>query len=75
MTAEVIDWIPVAERLPDSELTVLVAFDGADEPTWLGFHDGHVWHDACTGAEFVDRATHWAEMPAGPATGDTDDRG
>jgi uncharacterized protein DUF551 len=61
-------WISVRDEWPDAELTVLVAREGNDigEPVWLGYTDGETWFDACTGAEFAGRVTHWAELPMGP---------
>jgi Protein of unknown function (DUF551) len=58
-------WIPVAERLPDDDITVMIALDG-DEPVWMG------WHDSADGWYSVDatplrqRVTHWMPMPEGP---------
>lgn len=62
---ETLTWIPVSERLPDSDITVLLFRAAADEPVWLGFHDGsdNRWY-------YIDGSlsipTHWAEMPEGP---------
>lgn len=62
-------WIPVAERLPDADLTVLIATDPAhhSEPVWLGFHDGEAWREVNGEPAFV---THWQEMLEPPTTGE-----
>lgn len=62
--SETITWIPVAERLPDSDLTVLVSAPACSEPIWLGYHDGSEWLSAESAQIDV---THWADMPKGPA--------
>lgn len=61
---ETIVWCATGD-VPDAQETVLVTLDGDDEPTWMGFHDGDVWRDACTGAEFAGDVTSWSPMPAG----------
>lgn len=33
--------------------------------TWLGFHDGDCWRDACSGGEFGGEVVSWTPMPAG----------
>lgn len=64
MLTETITWIPVAEGLPDADLTVQVVTEGCAEPTWLGYLDGDVWRDV-ENTEIV--VTHWADMLKGPA--------
>lgn len=59
---ETLTWHPVAQELPDADLTVLVNTRGCEEPVWLGFLDGETWRDT-DGAE-ID-VTHWADMPKG----------
>lgn len=58
-------WIPVAERLPDDEITVLIALKHDDEPVWLGFHDESGWYSV-DATPLRDRVTHWKPMPEGP---------
>lgn len=62
---ETLTWVPVSERLPDSDITVLLFNPAADEPVWLGYHDAsdNFWYyvDAVEAAP-----THWAEMLGGP---------
>lgn len=62
---ESITWIPVTERIPDSDLTVLLCDPEGDEPVWLGYLDGE--EDEWL---YVDGATanpkYWAEIPRGP---------
>ena len=57
-------WTPVTDRLPDDDLTVMVALTG-DEPVWFGFHDEHGWHSA-DASPLGDQVTHWMPMPEGP---------
>jgi hypothetical protein len=59
-------WVARADELPDADMTVLVAIDDADTPVWLGWTDGSEWFDATTGAPFVGRVTHWADLPMSP---------
>lgn len=58
-------WTPVAERLPDDDMTVMIATRDESEPVWIGFHDEHGWHsaDATPLGAFV---THWKMIPEGP---------
>jgi hypothetical protein len=65
MSTEILTWIPVAERLPDADMTVCIAIDNADEPTWLGFLDGDEWREV-DGSPVGGTVTHWAEMLKGP---------
>lgn len=64
MWTETITWIPVAERLPDDGLAVLVSTRGATEPVWIAWLDGGGWCDPEGGEVDV---VAWAAMPAGPA--------
>lgn len=58
-------WTPVAQSLPDAEITVLCWLEPMGE--WFaGWFDGRVWLDASSGAR-LDNVTHWAE-PVGPNT-------
>jgi hypothetical protein len=52
--------------MPDDDETVLVFAPTADDPVWLGFHDG------ADGWRYVDASlapgvTCWAPMPEGPS--------
>lgn len=60
MTTEVIEWIPVAERLPDDYTQVLIFSDICK--TGFGWYVSRddVW-------EPVVHVTHWAELPKGPS--------
>jgi Protein of unknown function (DUF551) len=68
---ETITWHAVTESMPDSDTTIFVYAPGADEPVWLGYHDGEDWISV-SGAiysndeEIAHAVTHWAEMPRGP---------
>ena len=68
MLTEQINWIPVTERLPDEDETVLIYAPTSIEPVWLGFMSGasERWYDV-DGYNLTPRTvTHWAEMPKGP---------
>ena len=56
-------WTKVADRLPDSDTTVMLFDKEASEPVWPGYLDG----DMC---RYVDgmpaQPTHWADLPEGP---------
>ena len=55
-----VQWIPVEQGLPDSDLTVHITLaPGASEPVWLGYLDGDTWRDI-EGNEVM--VTHWAPM-------------
>lgn len=63
-TLQSLRWIPVAERMPDDEETVLMSLE--DGEVWTGFHDGddgwrYVPADPASGV----RA--WRAMPPGVA--------
>lgn len=57
-------WIPVTERLPDDDITVIVALGCSDEPVWLGYHDADGWSTVDAVPHFD--VTHWMPMPEGP---------
>lgn len=64
-----IEWIAVADALPDDSATVLLYDATASEPVWPGWLDTDldVWFyvDSLTATP-----THWAEFPAGPNQGE-----
>lgn len=58
-------WIPVTERLPDDEITVMLHGHAMDEPWCLGYRDAGIWRgldDYAIGAKI----THWADLVPGP---------
>jgi len=60
-----IRWIPVTERIPDSDRAVLLYVpDENADPVWIGHRDGPTWRWP-TG--FTCFPTHWAELPEPPA--------
>ena len=70
MLTEQINWIPVTDRLPDEDETVLIYAPTSDEPIWLGYLIGDTgrWYDV-DGYHLTPRAvTHWAAIPKGPTT-------
>jgi hypothetical protein len=66
---ETIAWVPVSERLPDADATVLLFAD--EQGAFEGFLDGMDaagaprWRDVT--AWPVPAVTHWAAMPEGPS--------
>lgn len=61
---EQIEWVPVAERLPDDDETVLLYAPEYDEPVWVGWRDGDGWRDM--NGHPTDGVVAWAALPAGP---------
>lgn len=59
-------WTAVEERLPDDDITVMVALKDSDEPVWFGYHDEAGWHSATDGAPITSMVTHWKPTPEGP---------
>jgi len=69
MQVESINWVAVADELPDEGVVVLLFTEGDGEPVWPGYFDevtahGYVWRTA--EGLHIENITHWAEMPAGP---------
>jgi len=60
---ETIVWVPVSERLPDSDLTVNLFDAEASEPVWPGYLDGDTWRSA---DGMPATPSHWSDMPGGP---------
>jgi hypothetical protein len=56
-------WIPVGERLPDSEEWVDVAGLWGES---LGWHEPSGWHDIEDSGLFLDAVTHWRNRGPGP---------
>lgn len=66
--AEALDrlgWIALAERLPDDDITVMIAMKDGTEPVWLGYYDGDCWYSV-DATPIRTRVTHWRPMPEGP---------
>lgn len=64
---ESLTWLPVAEDMPDDEMTVLIALHpDANEPVLFGYHTGGDWVECATGGVIRHKVTHWCDMPAGP---------
>lgn len=65
----VITWIPVSERLPDADASVLIAYELSREvDVWIGFFDDpdNCWRFA-DGKRCDFGVTHWAELPPTPS--------
>lgn len=60
-----LDWIPVTQELPDSDLTVLIACADGNEPVWTGYHNGTEWLTV-EGSSFI-TVTHWMPLPEPPS--------
>ncbi len=56
-------WTAVAARLPDADLTVLLALD--DGEVWPGYLDGDTWRYV-TADPLGSRVTHWMDFPEPP---------
>jgi len=56
-------WRAVDSAMPDSDETVIVFAPVADEPVWLGYHDGYEWRDVS--GEKIE-VTHWRPLCGGP---------
>lgn len=61
MATTTIQWHDATRELPDSDTTVLVHHPGADEPTWLGYHDGEGWYYVDDGLPA--KVQRWAHLP------------
>lgn len=61
---ETIKWVPVSERMPDADETVLIYAPGSDDPVGEGWFDGTVWRDWLG---VLPPVTHYATMPKGPS--------
>jgi len=59
---EVIEWLAVADGLPDDAQTVLLAWPDAE--VWLGYLDGATWFDVS--AMPCPAPSWWAHVPEGP---------
>jgi hypothetical protein len=63
---EILTWIDVDDKYPDTEITVLLFVPGHSEPVWPGYYDeGGEWR-FCNGAVIDFDVVAWAEMPVGP---------
>lgn len=61
----VVNWTPVAERLPDDDVLVLLAL--TDDEVWPGFRDGDFWRYVDATPIESAQVTHWTDLPAPPA--------
>jgi hypothetical protein len=60
-------WIPVTERLPDDDMSVMIALRDDADDVWIGWHDGDMgW--VCDNGPLGERVTHWMPLPEGPST-------
>ena len=56
-------WVDAQDKLPDDDMTVLVAID--DGEVWTGFMDGGFWR--YVSADVIEGTVkHWAEFPEPP---------
>lgn len=63
---ETIKWIPVSERMPDADETVLIEAPGCNDPVGVGWWDGAEWRSADGWPLHETPVVYWAEMPRGP---------
>lgn len=61
LSANVPQWIPVEERLPEEGRTVLAAFD---DVVLIAFYGNYTWAEAATFSVFY--PTHWMPLPEPP---------
>ena len=63
---EQIEWVPVAERLPDEDGVPVLLFTPAQGgETWPGWRLRNAWR-WYGGTKVTCEVTHWAPMPKGP---------
>lgn len=65
-TLEADGWIPIADKMPDDDITVMVACKDTDEPVWLGYHDADGWFSATDGVPLTKLVTHWRHIVEPP---------
>lgn len=66
-------WIPVSERLPEDETTVLVSHTNVGRHVWFGKWDGEVWRrsdNLSDDDKLHTTVTHWQPLPAPPREGE-----
>jgi hypothetical protein len=66
MLTETLTWWTPAEKLPDSDTTVMLEMEDAEgDPVWPGYLDDEEWKlaDGMPASKVV----RWAEMPKGGA--------
>lgn len=66
IAATIQTWHPVSAGLPDSDTTVIIYAPEADEPIWLGYHDGEAWMDI-SGLTLEWPVIHWMQLPEPPS--------
>ena len=49
------------DRLPDSDMTVLIRLSNAESPVWPGFHDGEGWC-SCDASTLEGPVLGWMEI-------------
>ena len=59
MRATTDNWIK--DRLPDSDMTVLVRIQNDEFPIWPGYHDGDCWRNA-DASQVEGRVIGWMEL-------------
>ena len=59
-------WAPAAERLPDTDKSVLLAIPSSDEPVWPGYYDGKIWRTADGFPIKAGDVIYWTPMLRGP---------
>lgn len=58
-------WVPVSERVPESDATVLIALvDDEEHPVWLGYYEATDGWFSVDG--FPIAVTHWTKLPKKP---------
>lgn len=58
-----VEWVDAHEKLPDDDMTVLIALD--DGEVWTGFMDSGIWRYV-SADEIEAEVIYWAEFPEPP---------
>jgi hypothetical protein len=60
-------WIKTSEKLPDDDMTVLLALD--DGEVWPGYRDAGIWRYVTGDPLESSRVTYWMDLPPHPEQG------
>ena len=69
-----LSWVPVSERLPETDAVVLCVDSGVVYAGRYGADPGYrhagKWWGMCTGKDYLTSVTHWRPIPAPPKEAD-----
>lgn len=66
VTLESVHWIPVGQKMPDDERTVLIFVPKDSDRVWLGYHEGDFGWLYADGSSVENPVEAWADLPEGP---------